>query len=245
MTTSRIDRLVSNEASPPDASISLGNSREGALELAVFLFLIVPSMVLSFFAVRQGQVPFPLVAASTIARDLSQVALILLFLRKNGEAVASVGWRVRNLAREVILGIVLFPVLFLVSTFIDSALRSDGFSGPTSQQPSLIPSQSPGQIALAVVLVAVVAISEETIFRGYLIRRLEQVTGSAGWAIVLSAAIFSIGHGYEGAAGVITVGVTGAALGLVYRWRRSIVAPVVMHFLLDLVAIVILPLLIG
>ncbi len=36
--------------------------REQAVELAVFLFLILPSLVLSLFAVRQGSLSFVLVA---------------------------------------------------------------------------------------------------------------------------------------------------------------------------------------
>jgi hypothetical protein len=35
---------------------------------------------------------------------------------------------------------------------------------------------------------------------------------------------------------------SGAAFGLVFRWRRSIVAPAVIHFLIDLTAPVIAPL---
>jgi membrane protease YdiL (CAAX protease family) len=78
---------------------------------------------------------------------------------------------------------------------------------------------------------------------GYLILRLTAVTGGVGTAAILSAIIFSIGHGYEGTAGVATVGVMGLGLAAVYLWRRSLIAPVVMHFLQDCLAIVVLPLL--
>jgi membrane protease YdiL (CAAX protease family) len=60
---------------------------------------------------------------------------------------------------------------------------------------------------------------------------------------VLSAAIFALGHGYEGSAGVVTVGVMGLAFALVYLWRQSLVAPMVMHFLQDFIGIVLLPML--
>jgi uncharacterized protein len=86
-------------------------------------------------------------------------------------------------------------------------------------------------------------VSEEIIFRGYLLLRFSHLLRGLGGAAVLSAAIFSIGHGYEGAAGVVTVGVTGLMFALVYLWRRSLVAPIVMHFLLDFLAIVLVPLL--
>ena len=93
------------------------------------------------------------------------------------------------------------------------------------------------------VLVVIVAVAEETIFRGYLMLRLQAITASPAAAVVLSAVIFSLGHGYEGSAGVVTVGVMGAVFALVYLWRQSLVAPMVMHFLQDFIGIVMLPLL--
>ncbi len=85
--------------------------------------------------------------------------------------------------------------------------------------------------------------AEEIIFRGYLIHRLSAVTRRPAVAALLSGIIFSLGHGYEGTTGVITVGVMGLALAFVYLWRRTLLAPIVMHFLQDFGAIVLLPLL--
>jgi membrane protease YdiL (CAAX protease family) len=97
-----------------------------------------------------------------------------------------------------------------------------------------------GELLLAIALVAVVALGEETIFRGYLILRLKVITTSPA-AALLSATIFSLGHGYEGSAGVITVGVMGVIFALIYIWRQSLVAPIVMHFLQDFISIVLVP----
>jgi membrane protease YdiL (CAAX protease family) len=94
-------------------------------------------------------------------------------------------------------------------------------------------------------LVTVVAISEETIFRGYLILRFQALAGGVGWAVLLSALIFSLGHGYEGSAGVVTVGVMGLVFALTYVWRKSLVMPMTIHFLQDIVTIVVLPAIVG
>jgi membrane protease YdiL (CAAX protease family) len=64
-------------------------------------------------------------------------------------------------------------------------------------------------------------------------------------AVLLASVIFAIGHGYEGSAGIATVGVMGVIFALVYLWRGSLVAPIVMHFLQDFLAIVLLPILVG
>jgi membrane protease YdiL (CAAX protease family) len=61
--------------------------------------------------------------------------------------------------------------------------------------------------------------------------------------VILSAGIFSLGHGYEGTAGVATVGLMGLIFALVYIWRKSLVAPMIMHFLQDFLVIVLLPVL--
>ena len=90
-------------------------------------------------------------------------------------------------------------------------------------------------------MVIIVAFAEETVFRGYLSLRFKAVTESPSAAILLSAVIFSLGHGYEGSAGVITVSLMGLIFALVYVWRQSLVAPMVMHFLQDFIGIVLLP----
>ena len=97
----------------------------------------------------------------------------------------------------------------------------------------------------AVVLVAVVAVAEETIFRGYLLLRFTALARGTTAAVLLSTAIFSVGHGYEGTLGLATVGVMGLALALVYLWRRSLAASITIHFLQDFMGIVVAPLLFG
>jgi CAAX protease family protein len=140
------------------------------------------------------------------------------------------------------LGLVLFPVLAYGLSFIASWLQSLGLSFPTSHIPSFLKPAGAGQYVVATILVIVVAISEETIFRGYLILRFKSVTGSDAAAVVISSIIFAIGHGYEGLGGVIVVGCLGAFFAVIYLWRKSLVAPVVLHFMQDFTAIVLLPL---
>ena len=80
-----------------------------AAEVAVFLLLIVPSMVLSLFVIRQGQLSFVLTATATIFRDLGLVSLILFFLWRNGEPVSRAGWTWRHPVRELIIGVAFCP----------------------------------------------------------------------------------------------------------------------------------------
>ncbi len=211
-------------------------------ELAVFLLLIVPSMVLSFFAVKTGDLGFVITAFATILRDVGLVALVLFFLWRNGESRSLIGlvfWKRRD---DVVLGAVLFVLLAYGATAVDGLLRMAGLSEPSTKLPNLLTATGNLQFVLAFVLVAVVAVAEETIFRGYLIHRISELTGSRVAAVVLSSLLFAMGHGYEGTTGVITVGLMGFCFALVYLWRGSLVAPITMHFIQDLVSIVLLPL---
>jgi membrane protease YdiL (CAAX protease family) len=223
---------------------NLGSDKKARLyEISVFLFLIVPSMALSFFAFKQGTLSFDLVAWATILRDAALVCLILYFLWQNGEPAERVGWSFKNFWKEFAVGLGLFIPLYFGAGLLEDALQKAGLLLPATPVPSyIIPVDIP-KLVLAIFLVTVVGIAEETIFRGYLIMRFRDLNAGAPTAILLSAFIFSLGHGYEGTAGVITVGVMGLVFALVYLWRRSLVAPMIMHCLVDFVSIVVVPLL--
>ncbi len=212
------------------------------VEVGVFLTLILPAMLFSLFAIRQGNPPFVLVAASAIVRDIALLTLIFFFLWRNGEPLYRVGLRRTGAWQEAVLGAGLYAPFFLGVALLGATVRAAGFSSPTSV-PSFLTPRDPAQLLLGAMLVAVVAVAEETIFRGYLILRLRAVTGSTAAAVLLSSLIFAIGHGYEGSAGIVVVFCMGAIFGLIYIWRRNLTAPIAMHFLQDFIGIVVLPLL--
>jgi membrane protease YdiL (CAAX protease family) len=210
-------------------------------EVLVFLFLIVPSLAFSFAVSQQGTAGFALTAGATILRDLALVSLILFFIWRNGERLRSLGWTVHRFWQDVIIGVVLFVPVNIGASYLDQFLQSIGLSAPSTPLPATTATGGIGQIILGVILVVIVAISEETIFRGYLMLRFGAITRSAAWAVIISSFVFSLGHGYEGSSGVITVGVLGAIFAIIYLWRRSLTAPMVMHFLQDFIGIILLP----
>jgi len=140
--------------------------RRDSLEVLVFLLLIGPSMLLSFLVVRQGGLTFVVTAWATI----------VFFLWRNGEPVDRIGWRLENGGREALLGLGLFVMLFAGSIALESLLRSAGTSAPATPRPQFLTAKGPAELALALTLVAVVAVAEETIFRGYLILRFSAIT---------------------------------------------------------------------
>jgi membrane protease YdiL (CAAX protease family) len=224
-----------------DSAARLGR-REQLVEVLVFLFLIVPSMVLSLLLVHRQpeRIGFVLVAVTIGLRDLGLAALIFFFLWRNAEPLSRIGWRSRGAGREVLLGVALYVPFFFVAMGLEQLFLQLGLSQPKAGAEEFLTPHGPGQLVLAGALVVVVAITEETIFRGYLLLRLSAVSGSMVSAVILSSLVFSIGHGYEGTAGLASVGVMGAIFAVIYLWRGSLVAPVTMHFLQDFIGIVVL-----
>jgi uncharacterized protein len=232
---------VKSPISPPAHESASPSRKAQAIEVGIFLLLIVPSMVISLLAIRQGKVGFVVTAIATIARDLALMSLVLFFVWRNGEGFASLGWTSKNWSRQVALGLVLFPIVFLGAAALESFLKRLGLSSPSTPLPSSLSFQGWLEVPLALLLVIVVAVAEETIFRGYLILRFTFLSGNVPAALVVSSIIFSLGHGYEGLAGLTTVGILGLIFAIIYVRTGSLVAPMVLHFLQDFVGIVLAP----
>lgn len=214
------------------------------VEVGIFLMLIVPSMVLSFFAVSQGTVGFMLTASAAIFRDVGLVALILFFVWRDREPLRDLGLRwSRRSWREVALGVVLFVPFFFGTNWLERLFVSLGLSLPKASNPISVPSSTTTGIVMGTLLVVVVAFSEELIFRGYLIDRFRGSGLGTASAVALSTVVFALGHGYEGTAGIATVGVMGLVFALVYLWRKSLTASMTIHFLQDFLVVVAVPLL--
>ena len=102
------------------------DQREQAIELLVFLFLIVPPLALSTLEIRHSSLPFPLAATATILDDLALVALVLFLLWRNREPLARIGWVARDPRGDLILGLLLFIPLFVGAGILGEGLSALG-----------------------------------------------------------------------------------------------------------------------
>lgn len=212
--------------------------REQLFEVLTFCFLILPGLAFSFTAGPSLKENFLLGVVGVMLSDLALVTLVCFFLWRNGEKFTGIGWTSKGYEKETVLGIVLyFPLVYGLS-FVEELLQSAGLVSTKGHIPSFLEPVGTIQQIVATLMILIVAVSEETIFRGYLILRLKSVTGSPFAAVIISSIIFSIGHGYEGLGGVIIVGIMGAGFAAIYLWRKSLIAPIMMHFMQDFVAIV-------
>lgn len=83
--------------------------------------------------------------------------------------------------------------------------------------------------------------SEELFFRLALPLLLTTVSGSAQAAMLIAAAVFGLMHWYQGWRGVIVTGLAGLFLTSLYLRFGSIWAVVMIHALIDLIALVVRP----
>ena len=212
------------------------------IEVCVFLLLIIPTEIFYFFhpPTKSGLIESMI---ATALMDVGLGSLVIFFAWRNKEKLSLFGLTLKNFWQELGLGVGLFAPFIIGMGVLELALKKLGLHiKPISSSFYSLPDHGWQTLFSAGVAVAIIVTVEELIFRGYLLRRFSAVFKSLSIAFILSLVIFAFGHGYEGWGGVITVGAGGAVFTLVYLWRRSLIAPIVMHFLLDFLAIVLAPL---
>ena len=157
--------------------------------------------------------------------------------------VPALGLRAARPDREVPLGSLLggalwFGLYFLVAPVVVLVWRAA--TGRLPSSPNQLPGIdfAPVEIAIgAILLVVVTPIAEELFYRGLLFGSLWPRVGT-GWAAVISAALFGASHAASGAVLVPILFVFGLVQAAMFRWRRSLVAPIVAHGAFNLIGLV-------
>jgi membrane protease YdiL (CAAX protease family) len=93
---------------------------------------------------------------------------------------------------------------------------------------ALLP-HGPLEQAAWLVLSLSVGLSEEVVFRGYLLTQLAGFTGRAAIANVLQALLFGLAHAEQGRGAMVRLATYGLAFGVLARWRRSLVPSILCH----------------
>lgn len=96
--------------------------------------------------------------------------------------------------------------------------------------------QSRAEIALFAGVSVTAGICEEVLFRGFLFAYLQASPWSLdpSTVILVSSAMFGIAHFGQGIKGMLLTGMIGAALGILYVVTGSLLAPIIVHILIDL-----------
>lgn len=107
-----------------------------------------------------------------------------------------------------------------------------------TEPPAMIPFMAALPLALRIALALSAGVVEELFFRGFLQPRM---------GILLSTAVFAVAHAsYGEPLQLVAVTLLSLAYGLLVRWRRSIWAAIVAHFMFDLIQLVLtIPAILG
>lgn len=99
----------------------------------------------------------------------------------------------------------------------------------------LLPRSGPERVAFAG-LSLTAGICEELVFRGFLITMLHTASGSLVLALVLSSLAFGVTHAYQDSGGIARATLLGLLLAAPFVLTGSLLAPVIAHIAIDLIA---------
>jgi membrane protease YdiL (CAAX protease family) len=158
------------------------------------------------------------------------VGLVFLFLRAHRERARDVLIGQRPIWREVLAGVALLPVVFMLALvtlalifMIAPQLHN------VSRNPMQDLMQNPRDAAVFGIVVMIAGGVREEIQRGFILHRFDQYLGGGAVGVVVHSALFGLGHVDQGWDATLTIGALGAIWGTIYLIRRSIVAPMVSH----------------
>lgn len=186
--------------------------------------------------------PSTISAAGMWQSDLNKwvvtALMVLAVVLWEGRSVGSIGLH-RPRLKEVGIGLAVgagWLLLFWMTETI--LLEPAGVSVVGTTQRGFL-SLAPLQ-RISIVLTA--AVTEEVIFRGILMERVEELTGSPWLAVAATVLFFVVGHGahfglvINAFQTVVTV-----VFASLYLWRRDLTALVTMHVVIDGWALLIVP----
>jgi membrane protease YdiL (CAAX protease family) len=135
----------------------------------------------------------------------------------------SLGFSWRGYQREVYTGFFLGPALLGLGTLILFAVKQLGWTNASFHASDFF---------IALVLMCMVALSEEMVFRGYILNNLMQSMNRRA-ALGISAALFALAHG--GNMGITSIAsvnlfLGGLLLGINYIYTRSLWFGIFFHF---------------
>jgi membrane protease YdiL (CAAX protease family) len=177
-----------------------------------------------------GQLAARYVFAVSLIDAAAVVGLAAWFLHVHGERFTHVMLGKRSVPREMGLGLLQIPVVFLIVAVV---ILTVGHYAPWMHNVARNPFEgiihSPGDAALFTLVAIVGGGVREEVQRAFILHRFDQYLGGGTVGLVISSAAFGLGHVIQGRDVAVATTLLGAFWGLVYLKRRSIGSTVVSH----------------
>ena len=210
---------VSGESELADVS-EAGDSRDDADPDEISLQDLSPELLLVNVALSQGLLAGVLVAAAWYT-EIPFSAL-------------GIGGGVVVGASAVAVGLGLGLALYVANEIGAVALERVGIDHAEELREMLAPGSARGWAVLLFVVLPIIAIFEELLFRAALIGALSAGFAISPWVlVVLSSVAFALGHGTQGTGGIVVTGALGLVLGAAFVLTGSLLVVVVAHYLVN------------
>jgi membrane protease YdiL (CAAX protease family) len=136
--------------------------------------------------------------------------------------------------RAVLLGIGFGSVLWLANEFATTVAGAVGAAYDESVRRLLAPESTGGWVGLLLVVLPLVALAEELLFRAALIGVPVAGFDVSPWPLAMVASVaFALGHGAQGRVGVLVTGLLGLVLATGYILTGSLLVVVVAHYVIN------------
>lgn len=176
--------------------------------------------------------------ASTVAFQWLAAAVVLWRTHAHGIRPAQLGLALARPSLTVSVSVAL-ALLILANQLLSLrrlVARSADIHGFLPQLALKVLPQDDVERLAFLALVSTVALCEELIYRGFIQRVFQDWAGGAAAAAVLaSASFFALAHLYQGRRGLASTFSVGILFSVVRAWTRSLLPPIIAHFIADLV----------
>ena len=173
----------------------------------------------------------------TIGSQLLGIAVVLGLWAASDrpwEGLVSLDWISAGWWTVLAWGVVLLACALLIAQVTGVRGNEAGLSSLRQQMApveGLLPS-TPGELRLFLAMALGAGVCEEIVSRGYLLAYFDSLVGHAG-AVLASTLLFGLDHAYQGAAGIMKTGVWGLVYTGAYVATGSLLAPMLLHFVVD------------
>lgn len=200
------------------------------------LLLIIPYFIIvgifQFAGILLTGVDFENIDAATIEQDtvisffdlIGTFLLLWLFMRVvDNEPLVRLGFYLKNRKKDIAFGILIGLIIFSCGYFSLVALNEIQYVETKF---------NPVDVLLSVLVFSFVALSEEALFRGYILRNFMSSFSKIN-ALLLSSLLFSLAHAANPNVSwfsLLDLFLAGVLLGISYTYTKNLWFPITLHF---------------
>ena len=206
---------------------------------ALLVLLLVGVSYLNARRTRQGGLSghHAQLYAATIAAEWVLFLLTWWGLRMKRIPIAEVlGFRrgLRAWAEDLGAGLIFWVVAVIILAIVSLSLQAGHFASAQKAVSALAP-RGGVEMLLWIALCLTAGFCEEFVFRGYFLRQFSSPIHRVWLGVVFSSLLFGCSHGYEGAAGMITIVVYGVLFCALALARNSLRPGMIAHAWHDII----------